>query len=384
MIETIAILSPIFVSLLWALIFIFSFSRENKLNLLLALFMISAFLLYLSHGLFYETNHLIYFKIEPIYLITNLSVYPLYYLYIRFLTVDQRFKKEHYCHFIPALVIGLSSFIIGLLMNSDERIFYVEEFQYHRNFEAFRSYSASWIRMAIFLLSRIIFIYQVFYALLKGILLIQQHEDRILNSYSNKKGKSLFWVKFMTISFLLTSCVSIVLAIIGRNRFVESKELLIVPSMVFSAMIFLIGFQGNRLRPIPVKCAGDRNLTANGRTRGEMKEKLINLFQDDKIFKNPELKICDISDSIKEDSSNISRLINDEFKVNFCDFVNQYRISVAKTMLLDATDKQLTMSEIAREAGFVSVESFIRVFKEYEGMSPHKFKEIMEGLKATK
>ncbi len=381
MLELVAILSPIFVTLFWALFFIFSYRKEDKPKQIMLVFMISAFLLYVSHAIFFNGKHLLYFQVEPLYLLTNLSVYPLYYLYVRFITVDERFAVRHLYLFLPALFISLASLISGLMINPDARGFYVEEFLYNRNFDSFRISSASWFKMMIFLVGRVLFIILVFYSLLKGIILIQQHEERILNSFSNKTGKSLSLVKVITITFLLTSCMSTVLAIIGRNQFIDSKQFLLIPSVIFSTMIFLIGFQGSKIKPIPVKCNPENSYLPEEDSGQELKKKLLSLFNENQIFKNPELKICDISQEIKADSSNITRLINDEFKVNFCDFVNLYRISTAKSMILNDSAKKLTLEGIAREAGFHSLESFIRVFKEYEGMSPVKFKEVMDSLK---
>jgi Bacterial regulatory helix-turn-helix proteins, AraC family. len=47
---------------------------------------------------------------------------------------------------------------------------------------------------------------------------------------------------------------------------------------------------------------------------------------------------------------------------------------------LELNDKVLDLRVIAIEAGFTSVESFVKVFKEYEGMSPLKYRELKDSL----
>lgn len=345
--------------------------------------MISAFSLFLTHGIFFLGDHLLYFSVEPIYLFANLSVYPIYYVYVRSLTIENRLTFRHLFYLAPALVISLASFFVGLMLSDQERNFYFEEFLLHWNLNLFDQFSASWFKVVIFIIARIVFLGQVFYTLFKGLILILQHEEDILNNYSNKKIKMVVGVKYININLIIAVCTSIVIAIIGRNLFYDNKILLIFPSVIFMLVFFVIGFFGNQIVPvkIPDRCKIVDTTINDPKTKRELKEKLLTLFNDKKIFKNPELKICDVSDSVDSGCSNISSLINDEFKVNFCDFVNQYRISLAKTLLLDDPYSNFTLSDIASEVGFSSQESFVRVFKEYEGISPGRFKEMMAGLK---
>jgi AraC-like DNA-binding protein len=382
MIETIAILSPIFITLFWSLVFFISYSTENKPKFILGLFMLSAFILYLTHGVYYLGDHLIYFSVEPIYLFVNLSVYPLYYVYIRYLTIESKWTFHYLFYLLPAIIISLASFIFGLMLNNEERTFYFEEFLLHRNFNLFEAFSANWFKMVLFMSARIVFIIQVFYTLFKGVILILQHEEDILNTYSNKKIKLIIGVKHVNISLIVAACTSTVLAIIGRDPFIDNGALLMIPSVILTLVFFVIGYFGNQIVPVkvPDRCKTTDNSIFDQKTKRELKEKLLNLFNDKKVFKNPSLKLCEVSDSVASDCSNISRLINEEFKVNFCDFVNQYRISLAKSMILDDSNNKLSLSDIAREAGFSTEESLVRVFKEYEGMTPSKFKEVMTGL----
>jgi AraC-like DNA-binding protein len=344
--------------------------------------MLAAFFLYIVHGIYFLGDHLLSFSVEPIYLFANLSVYPIYYVYIQFLTIESKLTYRHLLYLAPALIISLASFILGLKLNNEERTFYFEEFLLNRNFNLFETFSASWFKMVIFISARIVFIIQVFYTLFRGVILILQHEEDILNTYSNKKIKLVIGVTHVNVSLIVAACTSIVLAIIGRAPFLDNKSLLIIPSIIFTLVFFVIGYFGNQIVPvkIPDKCEAVDNSIFDQKTKRELKEKLLSLFNDKKVFKNPSLELCDVSESVASDCSNISKLINEEFKVNFCDFVNQYRISLAKSMILDDSNDKLKLSDIAREAGFSSEESLVRVFKEYEGMTPLKFKEVMIGL----
>ncbi len=64
------------------------------------------------------------------------------------------------------------------------------------------------------------------------------------------------------------------------------------------------------------------------------------------------------------------RYFKKQTKMTFTDFVNQYRITQAKTLLLQ--DK--TISETCYEVGFESLSYFNKLFKKSSGENPSKFK----------
>jgi AraC-like DNA-binding protein len=60
---------------------------------------------------------------------------------------------------------------------------------------------------------------------------------------------------------------------------------------------------------------------------------------------------------------------------NFASFVNGYRLAYAKAALADPVRGRETVLAIAYEAGFASLQTFNRVFKETEGDTPSGFRE---------
>jgi AraC-like DNA-binding protein len=76
-------------------------------------------------------------------------------------------------------------------------------------------------------------------------------------------------------------------------------------------------------------------------------------------------------------------LINEEFLVNFYDFVNKYRVEEAKRLLLD-NNRNYKIIAIAYEVGFNSKATFNRVFKKFTGLTPSDFKENISFSTDTK
>lgn len=377
MIKYIAILSPLYVTIFWGIILLSNYSK-SKPKFLLGIFMLVAFFLYLTHAFFFNEDYLAYFHTEGIYLLTSLTVYPLYYFYIKSLTTNRSLKLKSLLHFAPAIVLGLASFISGLFFTDRQRIEYVQIFVMQRDSSGLEFLTPAGIKSGIFIVCRIVFIIQVFFYLLKGTILTQQHERRIANFYSNSEGKSMLWVRMVTVSILVTSIMSITFAIIGRNPFLHNPDWLLLPSIIFSSLLYLIGYLGNITKHVIVDSRGNTPRANSSRIHNSSltKEKVLHLFKDEKIFKNPDLLLTNLSDKLQTPSANVAQLINDEFKTDFNDFVNKYRISIAKELIAKNINNGLSLDAIAVESGFGSLNSFTRVFKSYEGITPEKYIEI--------
>jgi len=377
MIKDIALLSPLYVTIFWGIILLTDQSK-SKPKSLLGIFMVIAFLLYLTHAFFFNENYLTYFHTESIYLLTSLSVYPLYFFYIKLLTIESSFKLKNLIHFIPAIVLGFASFLTGLFFTDQQRFDYIEFFVLQRDTSGFGLLSPQGIKSWIFITGRIIFVLQVAFYLFMGIVLTQQHDRRIANFYSNTEGKSLIWVRMVTFSFLATSVMSITFSIIGRNLYLNNPFLLLVPSTIFSSLLYFIGYLGNITKQVTLDASYNQPQLDRSRIHDSelIKERILHLFEDDQIFKNPDLLLSNLSDSLQTSNEDISQLINDEFKTDFRDFVNQYRISIAKELIVKNLNNVITLEAIAAESGFGSLNAFIRVFKLYEGITPEKYKEI--------
>jgi AraC-like DNA-binding protein len=69
----------------------------------------------------------------------------------------------------------------------------------------------------------------------------------------------------------------------------------------------------------------------------------------------------------------LSALINKEYRMNFNDFVNQYRVMYFKNLLILPEYHQWTLEAIAQKAGFNSRTTFIRAFTKFSDCSPSKY-----------
>lgn len=95
------------------------------------------------------------------------------------------------------------------------------------------------------------------------------------------------------------------------------------------------------------------------------------LFEKEKVYLNPNLKVSDIAAAIGTNRTYISAYFNKETQCTFYDYVNRYRIEYACKLLENSDEKILQIAELS---GFNSSQAFIRVFTKIKGISPSKYR----------
>ncbi len=367
------LLNPVYVTLFWAIILNLYDRKIYPAKVFLGRFMLAAFIVYVSH-LFYFLRQLhIYVLLDSFYTWASLSVYPMFHIYVRLLIIDKFFSfKKHSIYLIAPTIIFLLLAIGYLLMDKEERMNYVSSIL--TGAEKGKGITA--YMHAVYLAGRLIFIIQTVLYLVLNCLLILNNNRTLQNFYSNIESRKLGWVQFFNISMAFTSISSISLAIIGREKFLNHDYYLILPSLVFSLMLFIIGYLGNKQRQIfsekrALKMVSTYN--ADDAIPERLKEDLIALFKNKKVYLQKDLKIWDVSGLLATNRTYISRIINQDFDKNFCSFVNDYRIEHAKKLL--AENKNYSNEEIAELSGFGSINSFYRVFKQKDNISIGKYRE---------
>ncbi|WP_053002453.1 helix-turn-helix domain-containing protein [Kordia jejudonensis] len=104
-------------------------------------------------------------------------------------------------------------------------------------------------------------------------------------------------------------------------------------------------------------------------------KKICVLMEEEKRYRDPEIKLATLSKEINISANYLSQLINTLSGHNFSDFVNSYRIEEIKAKLLHPAFAEYPVLSIGLEAGFNSKSAFYNSFKKHTGMSPTVFRE---------
>mgnify|MGYP000131030188 CR=1 FL=1 len=378
MVEDLIAYTPMYVTFFWAVVLLLSKRDKNRARFFLGVFMSAAFLVYMSHAVFFKKEISTYQYIDSVYIFAMLSVYPLYYWYIKLLTIETEMRRYNLRMLLPAFILAFSSFVLYRLMAEEERIIFIDRFLIHGDMKM-PDGAVRQIQKWVILTSRLVFAIQVVFFLIHGRNLVLRYNKRIANFYSNLESKTIVWVKFLLYSFVATSAMSMVFNFIGRGVFMESTWLLLIPSFIFSLLLFLIGLQGYMQNHTVIDLDRDEGGSHPGEQKKynseQLREKLVELFARKQIYRQPELKITEVSQFLATNRSYVSSLINTEFSCSFSEFVNGYRIIEAKKLLAESSIEHYSLNYISETVGFGSVGTFIRVFRESEGVTPGKYRE---------
>lgn len=84
------------------------------------------------------------------------------------------------------------------------------------------------------------------------------------------------------------------------------------------------------------------------------------------------LSLSFVANRIHLNANYLSRKFYEEIGIGFADYLNAYRLEMAKKLLIN--QKDLSMAVIAEKAGFNSQHYFSAMFKKQSGMTPSEFR----------
>jgi AraC-like DNA-binding protein len=222
-----------------------------------------------------------------------------------------------------------------------------------------------------------------------GSRLINGYNKKIKEYYSSVEGKTLNWIRELLWVLLITGIFSALVNIIGKSYFVNYPLLLMIPSLIFSIMLFMIGLLGYKqnytvqnYQTELMKFDDPRNnfLEDSNQNinpidnRKKLKCEFVNLLEEKELFKKSDLRITDVSILLNSNRSYVSSMVNSDFNCSFSDLINRYRVEYAKKILVDP--KMYILDYVADGSGFASVNSLLRAFRKETGMTPGEFRKI--------
>jgi len=377
---------PVFVLLSWLILF-FIDKRKNAAKRFLTLFLSVALVNYIAHYFYFNHHYAVYRVLDSISVFTSLAVYPLFYYYIRLLTKDLKADLTWSWILLPAMILALFSTLIYLLMSPEEIETFTHEVLYNNRKQG-ESYSLlvdmQVIRVHLF---KLFFATEVLLTIYFGLRLIREFNAKVRAYYSNIRTRELSNIQLLLLFTVITSIISMVSNLMGKDYFVTYPYLIAIPSIAHSLALFGIGYVGYRqqftIRDLTNDLSAGENIAIAGenemmsaREYDLLFDKLEKLLEKEQIYRNPELRLSDVTLQLGSNRTYVSRLIHSRCKTNFCDYVNEYRIRHAERMLTSKENAQLSLDVVATQSGFASNSTFYRVFEKKNGMSPGKFRQV--------
>lgn len=105
----------------------------------------------------------------------------------------------------------------------------------------------------------------------------------------------------------------------------------------------------------------------------DIAERLTLHLTEAKPYLNPELTLTDLAKYLYTNTSSLSRIINDQFKLNFNELINTFRVKAVIARLQQKDYQSHTLISIAFDSGFNSKSTFNRAFKKNIGITPIEY-----------
>ena len=102
-----------------------------------------------------------------------------------------------------------------------------------------------------------------------------------------------------------------------------------------------------------------------------LEQTIYHHFENEFTYLDSSLTLDKLAKDLKSNRTYISNTFKEKMGTNFNRFVNEYRVSFAKGLLLKQDG--IKMNDVAHNSGFNSYATFYRVFKELTGVSPKEF-----------
>lgn len=105
----------------------------------------------------------------------------------------------------------------------------------------------------------------------------------------------------------------------------------------------------------------------------ELKESLIKLLNEDKIYKQSNISLELLSNKLNTTRHNTSQIINEHFDMNFFELINKFRIKEAINILEKDIQGGLKIIDVAYEVGYNNKVTFNKAFKKETMQTPSEF-----------
>ena len=359
-------------------------SKNKKANTYLGLFLgsivINIFNDFLSELSIEEEFGVSLFLFEPF-----LFSLPFLFLYLQ-ATINKKIENWHYLLFIPGIIHNVLLFTNGLFLTENGTT----------NYEA-----------SIYFLEIALMVY--------AFRILQNHQKNLTDFYSDLNNKSLNWLKSIFALNILIHFLSISTFIFDLSH-VEIVEYSIDTSALGLTvfMIFWIAYNGfsqpeifkQRLflatennvsvgaanlavtqtiiwekeiqKPVEIIELKDKKEPIISETDLQQFNEIKEKIQEQELFINPKLNLRGLSEALGVKEKELSRLINECGKVNFYQFINEYRIEKFKQLLASSNAHHFTLLGLATEAGFSSKSTFYTAFKKLVGMTPKQYEKSIK------
>lgn len=289
---------------------------------------------------------------------------PLFYLYIRSYLSERNLSKKDLVHIIP-FALNLAMLIPYYLLSAETKL----SMLFNRQIFLFKDE----VQLNIFsTLNLLLPIFMVFHLMMYSYLGFRLIRKKDFKKVHGTVERWLSVLIYCFIGFVVGFVSYYIMVYVFSYNLIYDYAI----SVAMSLFIYTIGYYGF-ISPevlegnIGVHTEKEKYQNSGLSKEGakKLKDQLISLMEEEKVFLQNDLKLQDLAKAVDESKHHVSQVINDELETTFSAFVNEYRIKESQKLLVSRPD-ELNMYGIAKESGFNNKTTFSLAFKRHTGMTP--------------
>ena len=217
--------------------------------------------------------------------------------------------------------------------------------------------------------------------------LLKKHDIQIFNNFSSSDNNiNLKWLRKLVIVFGVVWTALIIITVI-HHVFNLFSMVFCTDSLFLSLSVFviLIGYFGlkqnvifeNELEQQPA--IDEEKMKYSGSTLKDDEatkytEQLAEYMLKERPYLNSELTLTQLASDLDITTHHLSQIINEQFKLNFFEYINQFRVEEVKARIKNPKFENYSLLGIALDSGFNSKSAFNRMFKKFTNQTPSQFK----------
>lgn len=390
---------PMLISVFWFFILTDDwYITRSQAKAYITLFAAACTMLYAGHCVYFNHYHDLLPLSDTLYAAAQLAVYPLYAIYINKVTHDTQ-RTLNSILLIPSAIIAVVTGTLYIMMKPDDTWLFITEYLYNNRLSNLNNLPLA--QSVTHIAARIVFALQAILTLIYGAKRIRQHNKHIAENYADTFGRRVNHPQLTFLVFIIACVISLAALMIGRHTFLNHQLLLALPSLSFSALIFLLCHDAHRTSISHTTITETPNQPDKGNdiheeendsapssqtveniptpvhnnptvsTIDTISTKIERLMNEECLYLKNDLKITDLAELLNTNRDYIQQAIKRMDKGTFSEYINRLRIEHACNLLRNKPD--IPFFDLITACGYSSHASFYRNFKQFAGMSPSAY-----------
>lgn len=259
---------------------------------------------------------------------------PLCWLYL-YVTLNKRWPKTAWLHFVPFLLIGLL-ILFGTSLLPD-------------------------LRLPVYFFSASQTAHLVVYA--------------ILNLWLTKTAGNNRWAKNVALSFMGYVVCFTTYHFLNWTDLLETEYDYMV-SLGMAIFIYYIGYHGFKT-PVIEDLTPEPKYQKSSLTDNSIEyivDKLDGIMETEKLYTKGDLKLQEVATRLDITVHALSQAINVAKDKKFTDYLNELRVKEATRLMESEEYEQAKLMAVAIDSGFNNKTSFLNAFKKYTNQTPSEFR----------